>query len=124
MDFVSTVPFDRIFANVGRSTKLIRIVRLVRLMKLTRLAHIARMFNSLREWGVSARVLRLAKLLLSLTFMSHLASCVFFYCYSEQELGEACGSGVLLCKGAEGMLTSEVRRVGAGCCCARARRGC
>ena len=89
---------------MGRQTKLVRVIRLIRILKLARLAHIQKFFNSLREMGISSRMLRLTKLFSQLLLLGHLLGCGFFYLASLEKASEsnACDLGMIFCKTTEG----------------------
>lgn len=104
IDFVSTVPFDRILP-VGRGAKLIRVLRLVRLFKLLRLFRIGRAIESLQEMGVPVRAIHSTKLILQLSFLAHLLACGWFFVFIEiEDLGlTPCEGGHLGCTSGSGM---------------------
>ena len=98
VDFLSTVPFDKIIvpvlegsennnSNIARSGKLLRILRIVRLLKLTRLLKMAKLFsqgdgNEL----LGQSTMDLIKMIVQVTFGGHLLACVFLMVANFQAL--------------------------------------
>jgi len=89
IDFVSTVPIDRIVlavtprgssnAAVLRSIKLIRAIRLVRLAKIMRIVQKSGFFDKVEDGlGLHPAVLRFFKISVIMSFFAHLFACVIF----------------------------------------------
>jgi len=92
IDFLSTVPLDRIITAFStsnedngssvRSLKMIRGIRLVRLVKLARILNIEAIIIYIDELeiisGSCVKIVSLAVFLAQILFVSHLIACVFF----------------------------------------------
>ena len=88
VDFLSTVPFDKIVAgfytknNIEtqlRSIRLIKSLRLFRLIKMVRVIKLGKIGDSIKDiLNFSPATFRLMSLTLQVVFFSHLAGCFFF----------------------------------------------
>ena len=92
IDFLSTVPFDRIFALFGggaglRSLKLIRVLRLVRLLKLAKLFKLGKFATFMEDLNLNPAIMRLLKMLCQIVFIAHLLSCFWYFLASYDKHG-------------------------------------
>lgn len=89
IDFLSTVPFDRMVAlaipndknieNNFRSIRLVKSLRLFRLIKMARVIKLGKITESIKDiLNFSPATFRLMSLTLQVIFFSHLAGCMFY----------------------------------------------
>jgi hypothetical protein len=86
IDFVSTLPIDRIAESASsggggnlRMIKLIRVLRLVRLLKLMKLMKFGDILDQYENYlPVSRGVLHIFGMLIQITFVAHLMGCVWY----------------------------------------------
>jgi CRP-like cAMP-binding protein len=87
IDFFSVMPFDLLLAGSGLgnsevlgSLKLLKVIRLVRLLKLFRLMKLRKYLIRIEEsLGINPATFELVKILLEVSFIGHLTSCVYWY---------------------------------------------
>ena len=90
IDFLSTVPFDKIVSSMMnnesnsiesqlKSIRLIKSLRLFRLIKMVRVVKLGKITESIKDiLNFSPATFRLMSLTLQVIFFSHIAGCMFF----------------------------------------------
>jgi hypothetical protein len=85
-DFISTFPFDAIFAGISESTlrtfKLVRVLRLFRLFKLLRILRLNRKLKDTKASSsetIHPVVTRIAGLFTYIFFVAHLLACAYYF---------------------------------------------
>ncbi|CAE7240911.1 KCNH6 [Symbiodinium sp. CCMP2456] len=107
VDFLSTVPIDRIVeafladaSNYGRVLKLTRFARIFRLMKLARMLKLFRLVHSAESSvQVSPLFLRLGLLFMNVCFLAHVVACMWHWLATLPLDPQGCVSGRLECFG-------------------------
>jgi len=97
LDFISTVPFDKIFQAIPQMAgngavfailRLAKVLRLARLLKLMRLSKFITILED--DLQINAAFIRLVKLFVEVAFIAHLMSCGWYFVSNDAHNATVC----------------------------------